>query len=129
MTITQRIFAFTAAALFLILVFGLIRQRKVDINYSILWIFISVAILAISIWYDLLLFVSKLIGAVTPTTTLFIFGTIFLLALNIHYSIRMTQMSRQIKILAQESAFLRFELRRTAGQTEQSPAEPDPSGQ
>ena len=100
MTITQRIFAFTAAALFLILVFGLIRQRKVDINYSILWIFISVAILAISIWYDLLLFVSKLIGAVTPTTTLFIFGTIFLLALNIHYSIRMTQMSRQIKILA-----------------------------
>ena len=122
MTITQRIFAFIAAILLMILVLGLIRQRKMDINYSILWIFISISILAISIWYDLLLFASKLIGAVTPTTTLFIFGTIFLLALNIHYSIRMTKMSRNIKTLAQESAFLRMELNEAQKQAyEQKP--------
>ena len=93
------------------LVLGLVRQKRMSIDYSILWIFIAAIIFLLSTWYGFLLFISKLIGAGLPTTTLFIFGTIFLIALNIHYSVRLSELSRNNKVLLQELALLKNELK------------------
>jgi len=39
-----------------------------------------------------------------PTTTLFIFGLLFLLFLNLHFSMKLSDLSEQIKNLGQEYA-------------------------
>ena len=59
------------------------------------------------LWYDLLLFLTKLIGAVVPTTTLFIFGIVFLVILCLHFAVKISCLTGQVKNLAQEISLLR----------------------
>lgn len=61
---------------------------------------------ALIVRYDILLFVSKIIGAENPLTTLFLFGFLFLVAMNIHYSVKISSLSDQIKELAQQMGIL-----------------------
>jgi len=48
-------------------------------NTPWLWLLTGAVIILLVIWYDLLVIITHFIGAVAPTTTLFIFGLIFLM--------------------------------------------------
>jgi hypothetical protein len=106
MPLNQRIFAFALASLFFLFVIDLARRKKLRVEYSILWSVTSLALLVLVFWYDSLLFVTRLIGAVLPTTTLFIFGLMFLLFVNLHFSVKLSELSEQVKNLAHELAIL-----------------------
>jgi hypothetical protein len=54
--------------------------------------------------------ITHLIGAVLPTTTVFLFGILFLYLICLHASVKMTALSEQVKKLAQEHALLEAEL-------------------
>ena len=109
MPLNQRIFAFSLAALFFVFVIDLARRKKLRVEYSILWSVTAGALLLLVFWYDSLLFITKLIGAVLPTTTLFIFGLMFLLFINLHFSVKLSELSEQVKNLAHEIAILTIE--------------------
>ena len=102
----QRIFATLLALLFLIFVIDLARRKKLRVEYSILWSFTAGVIVLLVFWYDLLLWITGWIGAVLPTTTLFIFGLMFLLFVNLHFSVKLSELSEQVKNLAHELALL-----------------------
>jgi hypothetical protein len=106
MPFNQRIFAISLAVLFFLFVIDLARRKKLRVEYSILWSLTAAAILLLVLWYDSLLFVTKLIGAVLPTTTLFIFGLMFLLFVNLHFSVKLSELSEQVKNLAHEISIL-----------------------
>jgi hypothetical protein len=109
MTTHQKIFAVIASVAVFIFIIELLRRRRLKEEYSWLWILTGGGMVLLVVWYDLLVAVSKLIGAVTPTTTLFIFAILFLLAISIHYSIIISKLTHQIKDLAQEIAILKAE--------------------
>ena len=94
------------AVVFLVIVIDLARRKKLRVEYSILWSLIAVVIVLLVFWYDFLLYITKMIGAVLPTTTLFIFGLMFLLFLNLHFSVKLSEISEQVKNLGQEVALL-----------------------
>ena len=50
---------------------------------------------------------TRLIGAVAPTSTLFLFGILFLLLACLQFSMRITSLEERLKVLAQEIALLR----------------------
>jgi hypothetical protein len=100
----QRIFASAVAVVFLLVVLDLARRKKLRVEYSILWSLTAAAIIVLVFWYDSLLLVTKVIGAVLPTTTLFIFGLMFLLFVNLHFSVKVSELSEQVKNLAHELA-------------------------
>lgn len=104
MTLNQKIFAVSVAIVFFVIVLDLARRRKLRVEYSILWAVIAVVILALTLWYDLLLAITKITGAVLPTTTLFICGILFLLFLNLYFSVKISNLSEQLKNLTQEMA-------------------------
>jgi hypothetical protein len=106
MPLNQKIFASLLALLFLIIVIDLARRKKLRVEYSILWSLIAVVIAVLVFWYDSLVLITRMIGAVLPTTTLFIFGLMFLLFLNLHFSVKLSEMSEQVKNLAHEVALL-----------------------
>ena len=106
MPLNQRIFALSLAILFLVFVLDLARRKKLRVEYSILWSMTAGAILILVLWYDSLVFMTKWIGAVLPTTTLFIFGLMFLLFVNLHFSVKLSELSEQVKNLAHEIAML-----------------------
>jgi hypothetical protein len=104
MPLNQRIFAVSLALLFFLFVMDLARRRKLRVEYSILWSLTAAVILVLVLWYDALVLITKWIGAVLPTTTLFIFGLMFLLFVNLHFSVKLSELSEQVKNLAHEIA-------------------------
>ena len=107
MLFRQKIFAIIASLLIVLLVVELVRRRKLREEYSWLWLLTGGSIILLVGWYDLLLFVTHLIGAIVPTTTLFIFGLLFLMLISLHYSIQISKLSQQVREMAQQLAMLR----------------------
>ena len=65
---------------------------------------------AIMLKYDWLIALTNFIGAVLPTTTLFIGSIVFLILIAVQFSIKLSLFSNQIKNLAQENALLKNRL-------------------
>jgi hypothetical protein len=107
MFLHQKIFAIVASLLIMVVVVELVRRRKLREEYSWLWLLTGAVIVALVIWYDLLVSLTHLIGAIAPTTTLFIFGLLFLMLISLHYSIQISTLSHQVKELSQQLAILR----------------------
>lgn len=109
MTPTQRIFAITASVATFAVILELVRRRRLKEEYSFLWIVTAVAMLLLASWYGLVERLTALIGAVTVTTTLFLFGLLFLLLISVHYSTVLSRLTQQVRQLAQELAILAAE--------------------
>lgn len=106
MTPHQRVFAVLTSIAVLALVLELVRRRRLREEYSWLWIATAVLMTGIVVWYRPLLYVTWLIGAVSPVTTLLLFASLFLLAIAVHYSIIISRLTTQLKNLAQAHALL-----------------------
>jgi hypothetical protein len=107
MFLHQKIFAIVASILIMMIVVELVRRRRLREEYSWLWLLTGVVIILLVVWYDLLVYVTHLIGAIAPTTTLFIFGLLFLMLISLHYSLQISKLSHQVKEMAQQLTLLK----------------------
>ena len=98
--------AITASLALLILVLELVRRRRFLERYALLWLFSAVILLALGIWTGLLETIAKAVGIVYPPNALFLIAFGFVLVLLLHFSIAVSQMSDQIRVLAQRLALL-----------------------
>ena len=112
MSIQQKIFTISISIVLFIVIIDLVRRRKLREEFSWLWLLTGVAIIVLSAWYDLLLFITRLVGAVLPTSTLFFFGLMFLMAISLYYSTKISSLHDHVKDLAQHVAILQSEVHR-----------------
>lgn len=110
MTSTQQTFAVIASVLTLGIIGELVRRRRLREEYAWLWLLTGVLMVLLASWYGLIEGITHLIGAVTPTTTLFVFGLLFLLVVSVHFSVVISRLSQQVRRLVQELALLEAEL-------------------
>lgn len=110
-TSRQKTLAMVVSAVLLLLILELVRRRKLREEYSWLWLLTALAIMLLSLRFDLLQAMTRLIGAVVPVSTLFFFGLIFLMVISISYSVRISTLSLQVKNLAQKLAILEGHVR------------------
>ena len=106
MTPRQQTFALAMSVALLVFVVEMVRRRRLREEYSWLWILVAVAILVVSSWFGLLKWLTSLIGAVTPVSTFFMFGILFLVVVNVYFSIKVSTLTTQVKNLAQRLAIL-----------------------
>lgn len=114
MFLHQKIFAIAASILIMVFVVELVRRRRLREEYSWLWLLTGVVIILLVVWYDLLVYVTHLIGAIAPTTTLFIFGLLFLMLISLHYSLQISKLSHQVKEMAQQLTLLKDQVENRA---------------
>ena len=101
-----------ASILLLLVIFELIRSRRLRERYAILWLLTGLVILALSLWRGGLNTIAGWVGIETyPPAVLFAVGSLFILAVLIHYSTVISKLSDQNTILAQRLAILESELR------------------
>ena len=110
MTIQQKIFAISISILLFIIIIDLVRRRKLREELSWLWLLTGSMIILLAVWYDLLRLVTKVIGAGLPTTTLFLFGLIFLMVITLYYATKISSLHDHMKDLAQCVAILQAEV-------------------
>jgi hypothetical protein len=115
MTLRISIVASIVALALLIVILELIRSRRLQERYAILWLFTGTIILVLSVWRSALVEISDLIGIAYPPTALFVLGSLFILIVLLHYSTVISQLSDQNRILAQRLALLESRLGRPSG--------------
>ena len=103
-TLTVRVVALVAAAVLFIAVFEAVRRRKLREEFTPIWLTCAGAILVLALSFDLLIYFTNLIGAWTPSSAVFFFGLIFLVAISLGYAIKLSTLVGQVKTLAQEVA-------------------------
>lgn len=106
MTIQQKIFAVFASILIFVVIINLVKKRKLKEEYSWLWLLTGIVIILLVLWYDALLMLTHLIGAVLPTTTLFIFAILFLICLALDFAIKISKLTDQVKNLTQKVSIM-----------------------
>ena len=87
-------------------VFELVRRKHLTEEYSLGWLVTGALMLILSIFEDLLKWISDLVGATLFTSTLFFFGLVFLMVICLHFSIRISALTNQVRRLTQHVAIL-----------------------
>jgi hypothetical protein len=106
-----QIVAIVASSGLVLIVFELLRRRRLIERYALLWLFSSLVLLGLSIWTGLLEVISNAVGIVYPPNALFMIAFVFVLVLLLHFSIAISRLSGETKVLAQEVARLDKEMR------------------
>ncbi len=100
------------AAILLIGVLELVRRRRLLERYALVWLVSSVVLLGLSIWRGALDRIAEQIGVAYPPNALFIVAFGFVLWMLLHFSVAVSRLSDQSKVLAQRLALLDERLRR-----------------
>ena len=104
-----RIIAILICILLVAYVFELVRRRHLSEEYSMGWLVAGSMMLILSISEGLLVWVSNLVGATLFTSTLFFFGLVFLVTICLHFSIRISALTNQVRTLTQHMGILHSE--------------------
>ena len=99
---STRVVALVLGLALLVFIIDLVRRRKLKEEYSVLWVTTAIVMLVLSVWFELLVWLTDLIGGVAPSSTLFFFGLLFVFFMLLHFSLRVSALERQLVSLVQE---------------------------
>jgi hypothetical protein len=88
------------------LVFELVRRKRLMERYALLWMFSTVVLLGLAVWKDLLVSVSSAVGIYYAPSALFAVALGFILVLLLHFSLVISRLADQNKVLAQKLSLL-----------------------
>lgn len=111
---STRVLALALCAAFLAAVLVLVRRGRLREEYTPIWTIVALGTMVLSIWFDAVRMLTRAVGAWTPSSTLFFFALVFLLTVSLNYAVRLSGLSLQVKLLAQEVALLRSQLGKDA---------------
>jgi len=110
MSVRNIIVALAVGTGMLFLVIELVRRRKLREEYSWLWLLTACVILLLTLWFDLLKWITHWIGAIVPSSTIFLFAFVFLIFISLHFSVVISKLTDRNKELAQRHALLELEV-------------------
>ena len=122
---TVSIAAAIASFVLLLVVFELIRRRRLRERYALLWLLTGIVLLVLSLWRGGLNTIAGWVGIETyPPAVLFAIASFFILAVLLHYSTVISKLSDQSTILAQRVALLEAELHARDGSSQELMRQP-----
>jgi hypothetical protein len=104
MELRVQIVAIAATLVLLLGVLELVRSRRLLERYAILWLFSATALLALAAWKGLLQKAADAVGIYYAPSALFVFAFGFILMLLLHFSVAVSRLAEQSKVLAQRLA-------------------------
>ena len=100
-----------AAVILLLVIFELIRSRRLQERYALLWLLTGLVIFVLAVWRGLLSQFADLVGIAYPPSALFVLAAFFVLVVLLHYSTVISKLSEQNTVLAQRLAILENRLK------------------
>jgi hypothetical protein len=108
-----QLLAIGASGVLLLVLLELVRRRRLLERYALLWLFSAGVLLGLSVWDSLLSWVaSDVFGIKYPPNALFAVAFGFVLVLLLHFSLAVSRLTDQSKVLAQRLALLEERLHR-----------------
>jgi hypothetical protein len=101
MEIRIQLLAIIGSAGLLLFVLELVRRKAFMERYALLWLLAAIVMLGLSIWKGALEEIAQLLGIAYPPNALFLIAFGFVLILLLHFSLAVSRLSDQTKVLAQ----------------------------
>lgn len=105
-----RVLVILGSMISLVVIVNMIKKEKLELKYSLSWIFASIAILFMGIFPKGIDFIAKILNIANPMNALFFTGICFILIILFSLTVAQSRSSRKIKDLAQKIALLEHEL-------------------
>ena len=121
-----QLLAVVASGILLIVVLELVRRRRLMERYALLWLLSGVVLLVLSTFRGLLEDAARVIGVEYPPSALFFIAFAFVLLLLLHFSVAVSRLADQSKVLAQRLALLEKRVRDVEALEEAEPAADEP---
>ena len=95
-----------ASGLLFVVVFELVRRRRLMERYALLWLASTIVVFGLAVWRGLLEDFASAIGIYYAPSALFAVALACILALLLHFSLVISRLADQNKLLAQRMALL-----------------------
>jgi hypothetical protein len=126
--ITGYAFAVTLCVLLLVLVFMLLRKRRIREKYAGIWIVVCVGVAILAIFPRFSFWLARVVRVEAPANLLFALAVAVLLAVCIQLSTEVSALEEETRTIAEELALLKLEFEASRESRDQEPsgqAQPD----
>jgi hypothetical protein len=106
--------AIIGSLLLFLFIFELTRKGAIRIPYSLLWFFLSILFLTISLWRNILEQFAVFIGVAYAPAALFLILIIGIIGMLIHVSIVLSTLSERTRVLVQEIGIIKLAMRNSS---------------
>lgn len=106
------LFSVVVALAALVLVFELLRRRRLREKYAVIWVVIAIVTLVVAVFPGLLSQFADLVGIATPSNLLFFVSLITLFAVSLQLSREVGLLEEQSRRLAEEIGTLKLKVDR-----------------
>jgi hypothetical protein len=106
-----QVLAIIASGILLFVVLELVRRRRLMERYALLWLLSGIVLLILSTFRGLLEDAARVTGIEYPPSALFFIAFAFVLLLLLHFSVAVSRLADQSKVLAQRLALLEKRVR------------------
>lgn len=106
MTLMSRIFSVIISSSLVLIILELVRRKKLKEKYAILWLVTGITILIFAFFEKAFVWLAGSLGIQTPINALLFLGIIFVILMNLHFSLVISNLTEQNKKIAQKLALL-----------------------
>jgi hypothetical protein len=113
--LSQRVEVVIMAVIICLLIFELVRRRRLMERYAILWLAAGVTVLVLGLWKGLLTTLAHAAGIYYLPSALFAVAFLFVLVMLVNFSMTISRLSDQNTVLSQRLALLQERLEHGRG--------------
>lgn len=110
MTVALRLFMVVSCILLSVYVIHLVKHERLQLRYSLLWLFLALAMLVCALFPDPLFSIAAALGFEAPASFIFFAGMILLLLISLSLSTIVSKQQTSIKNLTQKIALLEHQM-------------------
>ncbi len=122
MSKTLQVFMLLAVALYFALLVFFLRRRRINLKYSLLWLFFGIVMLLLALFPRILDWAAEKVGIVTPVNALFAITLFCIIIILMSLTAIVSRLNNQLVQLAQANALLEQRVRELEKGGTQHPA-------
>jgi len=96
--------------LFLVYIIMMVRNKRLELKYILVWMLTGAAFLLLSIFPSILDFASEMLNIIEPVHTLFLMIIFFMLLIIFSLTVALSRNSIRVKALTQELGILKLQI-------------------
>ena len=105
------VFFIIVIVMYLSFIIHLLRKKKLELKYTLLWLIASFVLLIITIFPSTMYWISNMLGVKTPINSALILGCMFIILILITITSIVSSLNKNLRKLTQEVALLEKRVR------------------
>lgn len=106
-----QIFFIFAILVYLIVIIHLLRKDKLNLKYTLLWLFSAFVLLVVTIFPQTIYLISNMLGIKTPINSAIVLASMFIIMILIMLTSIVSRLNKSLRVLIQEVALLEKKVR------------------